>query len=60
MPIVIPKKEELIKNSNKIYKFTNLLNDLFIYLNKNPLLKFKEFKIYAEKEVMKSVVGRVI
>ena len=33
-----------ISNSNKIYKLTNLRNKLFIYLNKNSLLKFKQFK----------------
>ena len=48
------KSSSLVINNSKLcYKLSNLKNNLVIYLNNNPMIKYKEFKSYAEKELLK-------
>jgi len=39
-----PNKNILEENSKKVYKLSNLKNEFIIYLNNNPLTKYKIFK----------------
>lgn len=48
-----PSIKEIKVNSNNYYKLSNLKNDLISYLNKNPLKNYKDFKNYAEEELIK-------
>ena len=41
------------RRSENFYKILNLKNELIAYLNNNPLIKYKYFKSYAEKEFLK-------
>ena len=42
---IIPNKNILEENLKKVYKLSNLRNELIKYLNENPLKKYKILKI---------------